>query len=205
MIGTSDTILDRDIRKALFGRCSGIYTNHTGELVIHELGLAHAKRRVDVTVIGDDLHGYEIKSGKDRLDRLKGQMQIYTKALHRLTLVVASKHLEPTLKVVPAWCGLTEIQINSEDRIIQKDVRKPKPNPSVDPFILAHLLWRSEVIEILSNCDGTPPSHLHASRTELYKLLVEKISEDELPRLIKRSMMNRKYWRVDPPQLRYDD
>ena len=181
-----------------------MYPKHTGELIIHELGLAHAKRRVDVTVIGDEFHGYEIKSEKDRLDRLKGQMKIYTKALHKLTLIVATKHLKSTLEIIPTWCGLTEIQIDLEGHIIPKEVRKATKNPSVDPFILAHLLWRSEVIDILSNY-GTRPATLRASRTELYKLLVEKISEGELTRLIKNAMVNRKYWRVDPPRLRYDD
>ena len=181
-----------------------MHLSHTGKLVVHELGLAHAKRRVDVTVIDDEFHGYEIKSEKDRLDRLKGQMQIYTKALHRLTLIVATKHLKSTLEIIPNWCGLMEVRVDLEGHIILKEIRKTAKNPSVDPFILAHFLWRSEVIDILSNYE-TRPTTLRASRTELYRLLVEKISEGELPKLIKSAMVNRKYWRVDPPRLRYGD
>ncbi len=203
MIQTS-SILDPGIRNILFGGCSGIHTNDTGELVIHELGLAHAKRRVDVTVIGDEFHGYEIKSERDRLDRLKGQMKIYAQALHRLTLIVATKHLKSTIEMIPAWCGLKEVQVDLRGQIVLRDVRRAERNPSVDPFILAHLLWRSEVIDILSNYD-TRPASLRASRTKLYKLLVEKVSEDELTRLIKIAMVNREHWRVDLPPLKYDD
>ena len=203
MIGTPD-ILDSDIRKALVGGCSGMHYNRAGKLVVHELGLAHAKRRVDVTVIDDEFHGYEIKSEKDRLDRLKGQMQVYTRALHKLTLIVATKHLKSTLEIIPTWCGLIEVQADQKGHIVLKEIRKTAKNPSIDPFILAHLLWRSEVMDILSNYEISPAT-FRASRTELYKLLVETISESELPKLIKGAMENRKYWRVDPPRLRYDD
>ena len=177
-------ILDPDIREALVGGRSGLHADRNGALVIHELGLAHAKRRVDVTVIDGDVHGYEIKSAKDRLDRLRGQLHVFTQALHRLTLVVATKHLKCTLEIVPTWCGVIEVRADSEGHVDLLEVRKAERNPSVNPFILAHLLWRSEVQDILSKY-GARPVTLRAPRAELYKLLVEKTSDDQLVRMIK--------------------
>lgn len=191
-------ILDPDIREALVGGRSGLHEGRNGELVIHELGLAHAKRRVDIVVIDDEFHGYEIKSENDNLDRLKGQLCVFAQALHRLTLVVATKHLESTLKIIPAWCGLTEVRANLEGYVELHKVRKSKRNPSFDPFIFAHLLWRSEALDILLRIRAEP-AVLRASRVILYDLLVEKISEDQLTRMIKDAMEKRNNWRGHSP------
>ena len=158
------------------------------------LGLAHAKRRVDVAVVNGGIHGYEIKSASDRLDRLKDQLNVYTRALHGLTVVVATKHVKSALEMIPTWCGVIEVLVGTEGRIDLKEVRKAGRNPSVDPFIVAHLLWRNEVQDIQSKY-GAQPATLRAPRTELYKLLVAKTSEVQLTRMIRTAMSNRKCWR----------
>ena len=187
-------ILDPDIREALVGGCSGLHNGRNGELVIHELGLAHAKRRIDIAVIDGEFRGYEIKSEKDNLNRLDGQLQIFTRALHRLTLVVATKHLNSILGTIPAWCGVTEVRADLKDRIKLREVRKAKRNPSFDPFTFAHLLWRSEAQNLLSRFDAEP-AIFRAPRAILYRLLVEKLSEDQLTKMIKDAMEKRNNWR----------
>ncbi len=190
-------ILDPDIRKALVEKYLKPDARRSDSLVIHELGLAHAKRRVDVAVIDREIHGFEIKSAKDRLDRLKGQLQVYTKSLHKLTLVVATKHLKRVLEIVPAWCGVIEVLVNPEGRVHLQEVREAERNPSVDPFIVAHLLWRDEVQDILSkNC--AQPAILRAPRAKLYKLLVEETPEPNLTEIIKAAMTERTSWRDCP-------
>ena len=190
-------ILDPDIRKVLMEKYLRPHARRGNSLVIHELGLAHAKRRVDVAVIDREIHGFEIKSAKDRLDRLKGQLPIYSQSLHKLTLVVATKHLKGVNNIVPAWCGVMEVLVNPEGHVQLKEVRKAERNPSVDPFILAHLLWRNEVQDILSKyC--TQPAILRAPRAELYKLLVEKTTEHKLTGIIKAAMTERTSWRDYP-------
>lgn len=187
-------ILDPDIREALVGGCSGLHNGRNGELVIHELGLAHAKRRIDIAAIDGEFRGYEIKSEKDNLNRLDGQLQIFTRALHHLTLVVATKHLNSILGTIPAWCGVTEVRADLKDRIKLREVRKAKRNPSFDPFTFAHLLWRSEAQNLLSRFDAEP-AIFRAPRAILYRLLVEKLSEDQLTKMIKDAMEKRNNWR----------
>ncbi len=48
-------------------------------LVVDELGIMEGKYRIDVAVIGSVLHGYEIKSASDNLDRLAAQQESYSK------------------------------------------------------------------------------------------------------------------------------
>ena len=190
-------ILDPDIREALVEKYLGPHARRSDSLVIHELGLAHAKRRVDVAVINGEIHGFEIKSAQDRLGRLKGQLQVYAQSLHKLTLVVATKHLKRVLEIIPTWCGVIEVLVNPEGRVHLKEVRKAERNPSVDPFILAHLLWRNEVQDILSEY-GAQPATLRAPRAELYKLLVTKMPEPKLTGRIKAAMTERTSWRDCP-------
>ena len=190
-------ILDPDIREALVEKRLEPHARRSGTLVIHELGLAHAKRRVDVAVINREIHGFEIKSGKDRLDRLKGQLHVYAQSLHKLTFVVATKHLKRVLEIIPTWCGVIEVLVNPEGRVYLKEVREAERNPSVDPFILVHLLWRNEVQDILSEY-GAQPATLRAPRAELYKLLVEKTPEANLTGMIKDAMEKREFWRGRP-------
>ncbi len=191
-------ILDPHIREALVGGRSGLHGGGNGELVVHELGLAHAKRRVDIAVIDSEFHGYEIKSERDQLNRLKGQLQIFTQALHKLTLVVATKHLESTLETIPSWCGITEVRTDLMNHLKLHEVRKAERNPEFNPFIFAHLLWRSEAKDILSELGSETAAH-RATRTQLYKLIVEKTSDHELIRVIKKALETRSNWRDHVP------
>ena len=65
-LGTTDA----NIRSALHAKRLRRARSQPDTLVIDELGLAHAKSRIDVAVINGCIHGYEIKSAKDTLDRL---------------------------------------------------------------------------------------------------------------------------------------
>ncbi|MXY08639.1 MAG: sce7726 family protein [Rhodothermaceae bacterium] len=198
IVFTKSDILDPHIREALVGGRSGLHDGRNGELVVHELGLAHAKRRVDVAVIDDEFHGYEIKSERDTLDRLKGQLHIFSQALHKLTLVVATKHLESIHETVPAWCGITEVRPDSIGRINLNKVQEAKRNPEFDPYIFAHLLWRNEAQSILSQI-SSDPSVPRGSRTILYKLIVENTSDDQLTGIIKKALERRNNWRDHLP------
>jgi hypothetical protein len=80
---------DIDIRKALLTKKLSRLRSE-GVLVIDELGLAHAKSRVDVAVINGSLHGYEIKSAQDSLTRLPAQIATYRDTLERLRVAIAA-------------------------------------------------------------------------------------------------------------------
>src|SRR5271165_5741276 len=97
---------DADIRSALHAKRLRRAKSHPDTLVIDELGLAHAKSRIDVAVINSCIHGYEIKSAKDTLDRLATQIDIYRQTLQKLTFVAASKHVAGIMNHAPAWCGV---------------------------------------------------------------------------------------------------
>lgn len=188
---------DFDIRSALHRKRFRRLKSHPHTLVIDELGLAHAKSRVDVAVINGCIHGYEIKSAKDRLHRLTSQIDVYRKTLHRLTIVAASKHLESILAEVPAWCGVIEAERGPRGGIRFNVVRSARANPDIEPVMLAHLLWRVEVLQLLSRI-GYTPKELRVPRKQLYQMLCEALTPREIAAAIRAFMMQRQIWRDHP-------
>lgn len=163
-------------------------------LVLHELGLAHGRVRVDVAVLNGILHGYEIKSDNDSLNRLEIQIEIYRQALQKLTLVVAERHAPNVFDFVPDWCGVLLVRRGSRGGMKFEVLRKSSRNPEVSRLIMAHLLWSDEVQSILAS-RGAAKSTLRMTRAKLYEHLVEDVSEAKLVTLINSAMKRRKAWR----------
>lgn len=193
MLPTNDTA----VRAALHRKKLQHLKAMPNTIVVDELGLAHARSRVDVAVINGCVHGYEIKSGQDTLDRLPGQIKIYRETLEKLTIVCASKHIERVEMLVPEWCGILEARQGQRGAIHFSSVRRDRTNPDMNPVMLAHLLWRPEAIELLSRF-GLPARDLRRPRKQLYELLAQVLSAKEITASIREFMGARRAWR-DPP------
>lgn len=185
------------IRAALRNRYLRHHRGRKDVLMIDELGLAHARSRIDLAVFNGHLHGYEIKSASDTLDRLPRQLAIYCGALQKLTLVVAARHLDATSTMVPDWCGLVEITEGPRGGMTFAPRRRSRVNPDVDAFMLAHLLWRPEAQELL-RLRGASSSDLNAPRKRLYRTLADEVPVHELAPAIKAAMASRTRWRGHP-------
>lgn len=188
---------DLDIRLALHAKRLRHAKANPDTLVIDELGLAHAKCRVDIAVINGCIHGYEIKSGKDTLDRLDSQISIYRRTLQKLTVVVAPKHLAEIITRIPEWCGLIVAEQGPRGGISFRMVRSAVTNPEVDPIMMAHLLWRDEVIDLLRQI-GYTPRELRRPKKYLYEMLCETMTPREITTSIRTFMPQRKAWRDHP-------
>ncbi len=188
------TTTDINIRSALHRQRLRHHKLNPRTLVIDELGLAHARTRVDVAVINGCIHGYEIKSAHDSLNRLGTQLDVYRHTLHKLTIVAASRHLERILSEVPDWCGVIEAVEGPRGGIWLQRVRSARSNPDIEPVMLAHLLWKSEVLDLLSR-NGYTPKELRHPRKYLYEMLCEVLTPRELTNAIRNFMMCREAWR----------
>ena len=188
---------EQSIRTALREKYLHRWSARADTLILDELGLLHARCRVDIAVIGQRVHGYEIKSARDSLVRLPRQVDIYRRSLHTLTLVVAPRHLAAVVDIVPDWCGILRVTLGPRGAYRFRSFRRPRPNPDLDPFSLAHLLWRTEAQTALAKL-GASNRDLRQSRRTLYRQLLEHVSVNELTALIRRSMFQRRDWRGIP-------
>lgn len=188
---------DPEIRRALYAKKFRALERKANTLVIEELGLAHARSRIDVAVINGCIHGYEIKSAKDTLDRLPSQIEIYRQTLQKLTIVAAPKHIAGIMDKAPEWCGVTIAEQGSRGGIRFHVLRNAAANPEIDPVMMAHLLWRDEVIELLDQA-GYAPKELRRPRRQLYEMLCDAMTLREITASIRSSMAQRQAWRDRP-------
>lgn len=188
---------DVDIRTALHAKRLRRVKAHPDTLVIDELGLAHARSRIDVAVINGCIHGYEIKSAKDTLDRLMTQIDIYRQTLQKLTIVAAPKHVTGIMTIAPEWCGVIAAEQGPRGGISFHVLRNAVANPEINPIMMAHLLWRDEVINLLGQV-GYAPKELRRPRKQLYEMLCEAMTLREITASIRTFMVQRPAWRDRP-------
>jgi hypothetical protein len=194
---------DREIREALHRKLFKRYHKDPNTLVIDELGLAHGKHRIDVAVLNGCIHGYEIKSSKDKLTRLPQQFSEYRRSLEKLSIVAAPNHIDDLLEKAPSWCGLVLAEKGAKGALNFSTLRFAKRNPDAEFNSVAHLLWRNEAIELLHRL-GAGEDKLKGSKKKLYENLSELISLRELSTYVRQFLMGRDTWRVDLQLSQYD-
>lgn len=188
---------DIEIRAALHDKKLSALRNAPDTIVIDELGLSHAKARIDVAVINGCVHGYEIKSSLDTLERLPAQIEFYSQCLEKLTLVCAPRHVDKALNAVPDWCGILEAKKGSRGGLSFTTVRKTAVNTEVNAFQLAHLLWRPEALALVSRV-GVAEKISKMPRKELYEIIAAHLNIKQLTTAIRDFMQLRQTWRDRP-------
>src|SRR6266571_2531438 len=124
---------DDIIRSALVGELRDSYRRESHVIILEELGILHGAARIDLAVVNGMIHGYELKSDADTLQRLPEQTKIYNAVLDRVTLVTGKNHLHEAIKIVPDWWGLKLAKIaGSEGKVVFCDLREAEDNPERD-------------------------------------------------------------------------
>ena len=109
-----------------------------------ELGLAKQSNRADLVIIGNGLHFYEVKSRRDTLTRLEGQLASYEASGDTVTVVAASKHINTVLSRVSSHVGILEIlDFGGDTRI--RAVRAAAPSPNWKASAALELLPANEL------------------------------------------------------------
>ena len=138
---------DEDIRPILFEYLDeqGLRGRFFEEFVMGR------RTRADALLVREDLIGFEIKSDRDTLARLKRQIKGYHQFCDRNYIVVGAKYLDKVQEEVPENWGVILIQKgeNEEDKPVLEILRKATAGPREHLRSQLHLLWRSELIEII--------------------------------------------------------
>ncbi len=190
---------DVEIRAALHSKRLKADHESSESFVIDELGVEHGSKRIDIAVFNGCLHGYEIKSSQDTLERLPEQVSKFSKCMEKLTIVTAANHLENIEKIIPEWCGLVLVEKGKRGGIKFKTIRKPTLNPEVEFRVVAHFLWRGEALSELKKL-GAPSFSMKGPRIKLYEELRSYLTLSELYTIVKKCFMGRENWRVPQQQ-----
>jgi hypothetical protein len=141
------------------------------------------------------MHGYEIKSDRDTLERLPEQMTQFNEVFDRLTLVVGKQHLYRAIHVVPDWWGITIAKINTEGQVVFQIIREPEDNKKQDKVSIARLLWREEALRILEEHDKADGVR-SKPREFIYQRLADVLEADILKERVRKTLLvPREDWR----------
>ncbi len=169
---------DIDVRSAMLRRLRSSHADDPSTRIVEEMGIWSGTVRVDIAVINGELSGVELKSDKDKLDRLPSQSALYSRVFDRMTLVVGSKHLEKALPLVPSWWGVILAKWNGET-VELEDIRQVDKNPDPDAFLVAQLLWKEEAIALLE-ANGVAKGWKSKTAAEIHNHLAASLSFEDL-------------------------
>jgi hypothetical protein len=191
LVKETDPPRERDIRRHLVRHFRGAL----GVRVVEELVLLRGQSRVDIALISSRFDGFEIKSRQDSLARLPGQRAIYNRVFDRVTLVTSPHHLKRARRIIPSWWGIWTAR--SEFGALNiRELRGPGENPQVDIEAIVQLLWKDEIVALLSSLGGGA-SLKNRTRQDLCRRLICEVPHSELRRAVRETLGRRENWRSD--------
>lgn len=174
---------DKDIRKILRNKLS---KNKSRLIDEYEVG----SRRADLVEIKKNkMICYEIKSDRDNLKRLEGQIKEYSKFFDEIIVVVGEKYKDQVLDLIPTYCGIYLVESDSI-----KIIRKPLPHNKVKIKNVMSLLWKDELNQIIEE-NGFPKKYKRVAKTDQCKYIISEISETKLKTTCRNILLERKGWR----------
>lgn len=197
---TQKIILTNDliIRSALKEDLEKQHSKDKKLRIIEELGVSHGTARIDIAVVNGIMHGYEIKSDQDTLQRLPEQMNIFNAVFDKVTLVVGKTHLYEAIKIIPDWWGIIVAKADQDGSVILNVIREGEKNSEQDCVSIARLLWREEALKILEEA-GEARGFYSKPRNCIYQKLSTVLDQETLGAKVRETIFFRPEWRLDAP------
>lgn len=184
---------DIKVRMLLLDELNSKYKDCRDTRIINELGLENGSSRVDVAVVNGIIHGYEIKSDLDTLNRLPRQMEYYNRAFERMTIVVSRKYIKEVKELVPNWWGIKTI---SSDQTKLIDIRKGRKVSTQDPELIIKLLWKKELEGLIDHLN-LPKSYKKMRKNQLLTLLMKEADFYTIRSYVYSVLKSRENWRLN--------
>ncbi|MFZ5968395.1 MAG: sce7726 family protein [Bacillota bacterium] len=185
---------DIDIRISLYQTIRNQFEDHPDTIVIDELQVCYGSARVDIAAINGFLHGYEIKSESDTLERLEQQITYYNKVFDYLYLACSEKYITEVEKKIPSWWGIFLATNNEFGQVDLKKVREAECNERLESFALAQLLKKDEILQVLS-LYGLNNQVKKLPKYKLWQYLADSLPIQEIQENVKRCLKTRENWR----------
>lgn len=183
---------DLDLRRAVMDRLHQMHAGDADTRIVQEMGIWSGSVRIDIAVINGELHGFELKSPRDTLDRLPRQAALYNEVFDRVTLVVAERHAEKAAADIPDWWGIS-IVTESNASVVLTDKRTSGLNPDRRAIQIARLLWKAEALLILE-ARGLALGVRSKSSEAIAARLAEALTLDELRVEVRQALKAREKW-----------
>jgi hypothetical protein len=160
--------------------------------IVHELNVETGQCRVDLAAIAPDrLVFVEVKSRKDKLDRLPEQCRVFKPACHRLAVVYASEKWDvgTIYRATDYGCDVWP-----EDGFLRWSLGSGFHPPSTSAML--NLLWADELRDEASRAGFQP--HKRESRSPLMHRLWSGLTGTEIVAAVCRQLRGRPFAEGDP-------
>jgi hypothetical protein len=189
---------DLNIRCALKEELQSRHAQDKKVRIIDELGISHGSARIDIAVVNGIMHGYEIKSDQDTLQRLPEQMSIFNAVFDKVTLVVGKSHLYDAIKMIPDWWGIVVAKADTNGLVTFNVIREEGKNKDQDMVSIARLLWREEALKVLEE-SGEARGFYSKPCDSIYEKLSVTLDKNALSAKVRETIFFRPDWRLDAP------
>lgn len=201
MLLTNDKTIRKALQSILYKELVRYRRQGYDAQIIEELGVQHGTARIDLAIVNGIMHGYEIKSDCDTLERLPEQIDEFNTVFDRLTLVVGKRHLYQAMYIIPDWWGIKLAKVDETKGVYFQSIRKAEKNPSQLGMSIARLLWKGEALRILEE-QNVAEGIRSKTREIIYKRLVDSVDMRTLKKQVISLLIAREGWRSDmPPKL----
>lgn len=189
-INRSITTTDKTIRVALLQHLNETHDS-SNTAIIPEFSLQNGSSRIDIAVVNGVMHGYELKSDSDTLERLERQIEAYNLVFDKITIVIGRKHVVQALAFIPDWWGITIAKtVDHQQNPLLLPIRKARTNPRQKIGSVVNLLWKGEVIKILNQLTYIEKID-KMNKKDLCSSLENVVDEDDLKKHIRHQLFNR--------------
>lgn len=190
---------DRDIRTCLYAAIGDYFKNDASTRLVDEMQICNGVARIDVAAINGSLHGYEIKSERDTLERLPGQAAEYNKVFDYIYCVCAQKYLEKMTSLVPLWWGVYAVENRSGNAHLTL-ARPPERNRCLDAFSLLQFLNKDELVLLgIQKALGTKSALTKSPKYLLWESFSELLDVETISEYVRVTMKAREAWRTRSP------
>lgn len=183
---------DSDIRKLLRPYLKKENKKYKDTIIVDEFDLCSGLSRIDVAVVNGVIHGYEIKSEEDTLNRLPNQINCYNKSLEKITIITNESHLKRIRGLVPKWWGVLLVK-NDGKREIVSELRKAKSNPQLDADSLLQILWKDELVSIIEKYELDVS--VHFNKKKIRESIYNSIDISVICQEVRSALKSRQNWR----------
>lgn len=196
---TTDKTIRAALRKFLEKKLETYCVQGSNAKIFEELGVQHGTARIDLAIVNGIMHGYEIKSDRDTLERLPEQIKEFGDVFDELTLVVGKRYLYKAIHILPDWWGIIVAKTDVDGQVILQSIREPEKNKEQVGLSIARLLWREEALHMLEERNKAEGLR-HKSREFIYERLADEVDTETLMERVSALLVSREGWRSGPQQ-----
>jgi hypothetical protein len=145
---TASALDERRLKACVIDRLLSSKHVDDDAVILTELTVGNWARRADIVLANGRLWGFEIKSERDRLVRLRGQLEAFTNYFEKFNLVVAERFENDAFTMSPDFVGIWVS--DKSGNLVQR--RPPKQKTLTRAGYLDHLT--ASDLRLLLVCNG---------------------------------------------------